>query len=114
MGKAMTVYCDKCGAEITLEPSQSICLGRNKNYDLCLKCYDSIAEKLADVENEIFSEEGKPEACYKCAYYSESQFWADNSIFATCGSCLKCKRNFTSTDPFNRVPSWCPLKGDEK
>lgn len=55
--KAMTVYCDKCGADITLEPSQSIYLGKNKSYDLCLKCYDSIAEKLADVENGIFQED---------------------------------------------------------
>lgn len=53
MGRAMTIYCDKCGAEITLEPSQNIYLGKSKCYDLCLKCYASIAEKLDDVENEI-------------------------------------------------------------
>ena len=52
----MTIYCDKCGANITLESSQSIYLGEHKNYDLCLKCYDSIAEKLADVKKEIFKE----------------------------------------------------------
>ena len=56
--RAMSIYCDKCGAEITLEPSQSIYLGKSKSYDLCLKCYDSIAEKLTDVEKGIF-EEGK-------------------------------------------------------
>lgn len=53
----MSIYCDKCGAEITLEPLQSIYLGKNKSYELCLKCYDSIAEKLADVEKEIFEED---------------------------------------------------------
>lgn len=55
--RAMSIYCDKCGAEITLEPLQSIYLGKNKSYELCLKCYDSIAEKLTDVENEIFKED---------------------------------------------------------
>lgn len=55
--RAMSIYCDKCGAEITLEPSQSICLGESKSYDLCLKCYDSIADKLADVEKGIFEED---------------------------------------------------------
>ena len=54
--RAMRVYCDKCGAEITLEPSQHINLGRSKSYDLCLKCYDSIAEKLTGIENDIFKE----------------------------------------------------------
>ena len=56
MARAMNIYCDKCGADITLEPSQSIDLGKSKSYDLCLKCYDSIAEKLASVEEEIFKE----------------------------------------------------------
>lgn len=55
--RAMSIYCDKCGAEITLEPSQSIYLGKNKSYDLCLKCYNSLAEKIANVEREIFVEE---------------------------------------------------------
>ena len=59
MGKAMSVYCDKCGAEITLDPYQSICLGKSRSYDLCLKCYDSIAEKLDDVEKEIKEDEEK-------------------------------------------------------
>ena len=45
------------GAEITLEPSQNIYLGKSRCYDLCLKCYDSISEKLTDVENEIFKED---------------------------------------------------------
>ena len=47
------IHCDKCGAKITLEPLQSICLGRGKNYDLCLKCYNNIIKKLNDIENEI-------------------------------------------------------------
>lgn len=51
--RAVTIYCDKCGAKITLEPLQSIDLGKSKSYDLCLKCYDSIAEKIADIEKEI-------------------------------------------------------------
>ena len=72
MARAMTIYCDKCGAEITLEPSQSICLGRSKNYDLCLKCYDSIAEKLADVEKWIFEEE-KKETGFHCG--AEESGW---------------------------------------
>jgi len=55
--RATTIYCDKCGAEITLEPLQSIYLGKSKNYDLCLKCYDSIAEKLIDVEKGILEED---------------------------------------------------------
>ena len=55
--KAMTIYCDKCGAEITLEPLQGIYLGKNKSYDLCLKCYDSIADKLIDVEKGILEED---------------------------------------------------------
>lgn len=55
--RAVTIYCDKCGAKITLEPLQSIYLGKSKSYDLCLKCYDSIAEKLTDVEKEIFEED---------------------------------------------------------
>lgn len=57
MARAVSIYCDKCGADITLEPSQSIYLGKNKSYDLCLKCYDSIADKLTNVEKEIFKEE---------------------------------------------------------
>ena len=56
MARSMSIYCDKCGSEITLEPSQNIYLGKSKSYDLCLKCYDSIADKLIDVENEIFKE----------------------------------------------------------
>ena len=112
--RAMSIYCDKCGAEITLEPSQSICLGKNKSYDLCMKCYDSIAEKLADVEMEIFSKKEKPKACSECAYYNrDAQYWCDNSIVVTHGSCMKCRRNFAATDPYNQVPSWCPLKGDD-
>lgn len=57
--RTTTIYCDKCGAKITLEPLQSIYLGRSKSYDLCLECYDSIIEKLTDVENEIFKEKTK-------------------------------------------------------
>ena len=51
--RVIAIYCDKCGAEITLKPSQSIYLGKSKSYDLCLKCYNSIIEKLTDVEKEI-------------------------------------------------------------
>lgn len=112
--KRTSVHCDKCGADITLEPLQSIYLGENKSYDLCLKCYNGIAEKIADVENEIIGDEEKPKACCECTYYNrDNQYWVDNSLVVTCGSCVKCKRNFVSTDPYNEVPSWCPLKGDE-
>lgn len=58
--RAMSIYCDKCGAKITAEPSQSICLGKSKNYDLCLKCYNSLSAKLTDVEDTIlFKKEEK-------------------------------------------------------
>lgn len=107
--RSMSVQCDKCGADITLEPSQNVYLGKNKSYDLCLSCYDSIAAKLADVEWAINSKEEKPKTCIECAYYSDSQFWADNSLVATCGSCIKCKRNFVETYPYTQVPSWCPF-----
>lgn len=66
MARSMTIYCDKCGADITLEPSQSIDLGKSKSYDLCLKCYDSIAEKLADIEKWIFEEGEKAE--FHCGF----------------------------------------------
>ena len=47
------ICCDRCGAEISLAPVQSIHLGRGINYDLCLKCYDGIDEKLTAIKNEI-------------------------------------------------------------
>ena len=75
-----------------------------------------IDDQIEAVRRQLYSligEEEKPKTCSECTYYRESQYWSDNSIVVTRGSCTKRERNFVSTDPCNEIPSWCPLKGDE-
>ena len=55
----------------------------------------------------------KVNACSECEFFSDSRFYADNSILVSWGSCMKCQRNMTTTNPYQETPSWCPLKGDE-
>ena len=55
----------------------------------------------------------KVNSCSECEFFSDSQFYADNSILVSLGSCMKCQRNMTTTNPYQETPSWCPLKGDE-
>ena len=55
--------------------------------------------------------------CIDCEYFSDKEYYADNSIFVSAvafGSCAKCQRNFTSSDPYNEIPSWCPIKKKEQ
>lgn len=54
MGVKMTVYCDRCGNNITLEPYQHINLGQSKERDLCMGCYGHISQKLAEIDYDIF------------------------------------------------------------
>lgn len=114
----MSVYCDKCGVDITLKPSQSICLGRGKSYDLCFRCYDSISEKLSEVDKVIFGEDDDahlPERCIDCPNFLEFPVAKiTNDMAAAYGSCEKVMKNCIDFDPCNQTPSWCPLKGEPK
>jgi hypothetical protein len=56
---------------------------------------------------------GEVSSCSECEFFSDTQFYADNSILVSWGSCMKCQRNMTTTDPFQEIPTWCPLKGDK-
>lgn len=53
MARALSIYCDMCGADITLDHCFSINLGRSRQYDLCQECYDSLSDKLDVIENLI-------------------------------------------------------------
>ncbi|MBO7449884.1 MAG: hypothetical protein J6U54_05895 [Clostridiales bacterium] len=56
--RKITVFCDKCGCNLTLERYyQAIDLGRSKSYELCTKCYDEIEDKIVAVRDAIFEEE---------------------------------------------------------
>ncbi len=61
MGVAKTVYCDRCGKDITLIPYQHINLGQSKERDLCMDCYGCISRKLAEIDRDIFFEEDENE-----------------------------------------------------
>lgn len=63
--------------------------------------------------NSLMGEVEKPKSCSECKFFSNSSFYADNSIFVSQGSCMKCQRNMTTIDPHEEIPIWCPLKGDE-
>lgn len=54
--------------------------------------------------------------CIDCGHYDAHWLYTDDmrSISPlSLGSCEKCRRNFVSIDPYNQVPSWCPLKGEK-
>lgn len=59
----------------------------------------------------------KEKSCIDCEFFSDKEYYADNTV-TVCdvafGSCTKCQRNITSTDPYSEIPSWCPLKGESK
>ena len=55
----------------------------------------------------------KVNACSECEFFNDSRFYAYNSILVSWGSCMKCQRNMTTTNPYQETPTWCPLKGDE-
>ena len=55
--------------------------------------------------------------CIDCGHYDAHWLYTDDmrSISPlSLGSCEKCRRNFVSIDPYNQVPSWCPLKGEKE
>ncbi len=59
----------------------------------------------------------KDEKCIDCEYFSDKEYYADNSIFVSAvafGSCTKCQRNITLTSPNTEAPSWCPIKKGDK
>lgn len=55
----MTVYCDRCGKDITLMARQHINLGQSRERDLCMDCYGHISKKLCEVDRDIYFEEGE-------------------------------------------------------
>jgi len=55
--RKITVYCDKCGKDITLTASQHIDLGQSRERDLCMPCYNHILHKLTEVDRDIHFEE---------------------------------------------------------
>lgn len=70
------------------------------------------ASKLLDKIKEV-NDTYKPTSCNRCAYFRCSLYYGDNTIVydsKAFGCCMKCKRNMTSTDPYNEVPSWCPME----
>lgn len=55
----------------------------------------------------------KVNACSECEFFNDSSCYnTDNSILATLGSCRKCQCIMVTTNPYQEIPSWCPLKGD--
>lgn len=59
----------------------------------------------------------KEKSCIDCEFFSDKEYYADNTVTAcvvSSGSCTKCQRNITSTSPHTEIPSWCPLKGEDK
>ena len=74
--------------------------------------YKAIVEAMKENPNS----ESCPDRCIDCKYFDERSYYAENTIAVSpvaVGSCKKCERNFVSSDPYNQVPSWCPLKGEK-
>ena len=82
----MTVYCDGCGADITLTAHQHINLGQSRERDLCMPCYNRILHKLTEVDRDIhFGEENNE--------YSSDQEKLPTTLFCeVCG--------ITETSPY--------------
>lgn len=60
MARAISVYCDRCGEDITLEPHQCINLGQGRRRDLCMSCFESISQKLYEIDRDIlFTKDGR-------------------------------------------------------
>ena len=92
------------------------------------KAIDKVEEYICDIEKDTVKAQGMAQAldifeqtlkavekvnsCSECEFFGDSRFYADNSIFVSWGSCMKCQRNMTTTDPYQEIPTWCPLKGE--
>lgn len=77
------------------------------------KLYSLIGEPQ---ESEI-ADESCPNRCIDCENFNCKEYYADNATEVSpiaWGSCTKCQRNFVTIDPYNQVPSWCPLKKGEE
>lgn len=62
-------------------------------------------------------EDSHPYRCINCIFFDKYSYHIDNTVDISAvavGSCGKCERNFTTSDPYNEVPSWCPMKGDKE
>lgn len=114
--------CDRCGAYVDkndipiihgyLNPENTKFSGESSYKDirmqLCYECYDKLLR---------FLKRDEKESCIDCEFFSDSEYYADNTISVSAvafGSCTKCQRNIISTSPNREVPSWCPLKGDKE
>ena len=78
------------------------------------KAESEVSEELS--ENTFNVKNSCPNRCIDCKYFDERSNYVDDSInvsACTVGSCKKRERNFVSSDPYNQVPSWCPLKGEK-
>lgn len=111
--------CDRCGKYIDGGDIPAIRGWRSANarrgdmptlkMDLCDACYKALEDFLEN-GNE------KKDRCIDCENFNCKEYYADNTTEVSpiaWGSCTKCQRNFVTIDPYNQVPSWCPLKGDE-
>lgn len=78
---------------------------------------EELSEKIFNAKEKEDAEDSLPDRCSKCKYFDGHSYYTDNNInISACaaGSCIKCRRNFITSDPYNEVPSWCPLKKKEK
>lgn len=78
--------------------------------------YLPFSEELSEKIFNAKEEESLPDRCVKCKYFDGHSYYTDNNInVSACiaGSCIKCRRNLVTSDPYNEVPSWCPLKKGE-
>lgn len=116
------------GEEFDPEKSVAVCfmkkiMGHTETNKLLRKAHDQYNKEQQKVLGERASklleaiknvkETYKPTSCNRCVYFRPSLYYGDNTIRYDAnafGCCMKCKRNMTSTDPFNQVPDWCPME----
>jgi hypothetical protein len=110
--------CDRCGKYVDRDDipqirgwvsERAMRVGNSLiRMDLCPECFDALKDFLANGE--------KKDACIDCKFFSDKEFYADNTVTVCAvsfGSCIEAQRNITSTSPNTETPSWCPLKGDK-
>ncbi len=112
--------CDRCGKYVDTSDIPQIrgwdseitrTVGTPRiSMELCPDCFNALREFLLNKKE-------MEDACINCEFFSDSEYYADNTVTACAvswGSCTKCQRNIISTSPHTEVPSWCPLKGDKE